>query len=207
MANDIISLANEIAAEKENIRQAINTAGVDCPEDTPLKDYAGKISSIQNRIDEAGTDICYAETKSGTQKFIIIHNHIDWSLAYGVCSDKWRLEEDILWAYSTIRPATEDEKQQLFDALAKEGKRWNAEKKVVEDIPKPYEFKKGEPVLVRKYGDEVWKLAAFSERHGDPIDSYEVRNERGTHYCFRYCIPYNERTMHLLGSTEDYKEE
>ena len=64
MANDIISLANEIAAEKENIRQAINTAGVDCPEDTPLKDYAGKISSIQNRIDEAGTDIFYKDTDS-----------------------------------------------------------------------------------------------------------------------------------------------
>lgn len=64
MANDIISLANEIATEKENIRQAINTAGVDCPEDTPLKEYAGKISSIQNRIDEVGTDIFYKDTDS-----------------------------------------------------------------------------------------------------------------------------------------------
>ncbi len=62
MANDIISLANEIATEKENIRQAINTAGVDCPADTPFKDYAGKISSIQNRIDKVGTDIFYKDT-------------------------------------------------------------------------------------------------------------------------------------------------
>ncbi len=23
----------------------------------------------------------------------------------------------------------------------------------------------------------------------------------------KQCIPYNERTMHLLGTTEDYKEE
>lgn len=61
---DVITLANEIATEKENIRQAINTAGVDCPSDTPLKDYAGKISSIQNRIDEAGTDIFYKDTDS-----------------------------------------------------------------------------------------------------------------------------------------------
>lgn len=22
-----------------------------------------------------------------------------------------------------------------------------------------------------------------------------------------YCLPYNERTMHLLGTTEDYREE
>lgn len=33
-----------------------------------------------------------------------------------------------------LRPATEAEKQQLFDALAEQNKRWNAEKKVVEDV-------------------------------------------------------------------------
>ena len=33
-----------------------------------------------------------------------------------------------------IRPATDKEKQQLFDALAEQNKRWNAEKKVVEDV-------------------------------------------------------------------------
>ena len=32
------------------------------------------------------------------------------------------------------RPATEAEKQSLFDALAKQGKRWNAEKKCIEDL-------------------------------------------------------------------------
>lgn len=35
----------------------------------------------------------------------------------------------------TFRFATGEEKQQLFDALAKEGKRWNAEEKCIEDIP------------------------------------------------------------------------
>jgi hypothetical protein len=34
----------------------------------------------------------------------------------------------------TARPATESEKQQLLDALAKEGLTWNAEKKVVEKL-------------------------------------------------------------------------
>ena len=148
-------------------------------------------------------DICYAETKSGTQKFIIIHNHIDWSLAYGVCSDKWRLEEDILWAYSTIRPATEDEKQQLFDALAKEGKRWNAEKKVVEDIPKPYEFRKGEPVLVRN--DSIpWACRVYVETE----NGFYATTSMGTDRAFyRHCIPYNEKTEHLLGTNDDYEEE
>ena len=34
------------------------------------------------------------------------------------------------------RPATEAEKQRLFDALAKYGKRWDAEKKCIEDLPR-----------------------------------------------------------------------
>lgn len=41
------------------------------------------------------------------------------------------------WGYTCdYRPATEAEKQRLFDALAKEGKQWNAEKKCIEDLPR-----------------------------------------------------------------------
>lgn len=39
-------------------------------------------------------------------------------------------------AQKTLRPATEEEKRELLDALAKEGKRWNAEKKCIEDLPR-----------------------------------------------------------------------
>lgn len=102
-----------------------------------------------------------------------------------------------------VRPATDEEKQLLFDAMAKAGKRWNAEKKVVEDIPEPYEFKKGEPVLVRNHDYELWSLFAYHEQAGD---KHIVKT------CFQtvlqsQCIPYNEKTMHLLGTSEDYKEE
>ena len=40
------------------------------------------------------------------------------------------------WTTSNLRPATEEEKRRLFDALAREGKRWNAETKRVEDLPR-----------------------------------------------------------------------
>lgn len=39
-----------------------------------------------------------------------------------------------IFAMNIIRPATKEEKQRLFDALAEQNKRWNAEKKVVEDV-------------------------------------------------------------------------
>ena len=44
--------------------------------------------------------------------------------------------DEIHFMYDKIASATEAEKQRLFDALAKEGKRWNAEKKQIEDLPR-----------------------------------------------------------------------
>lgn len=41
------------------------------------------------------------------------------------------------WGYTdNYHPATDAEKRRLFDALAKQGKRWNAEKKCIEDLPR-----------------------------------------------------------------------
>ena len=52
-------------------------------------------------------------------------------------------------SYSPIRRrATEEEKQTRLDALAKEGKRWNEEKKCIEDIPNR-KFKKGDKVRIK----------------------------------------------------------
>ena len=44
--------------------------------------------------------------------------------------------DEIHFMYDEIASATEAEKQRLFDALAKQGKRWNAEKKCIEDLPR-----------------------------------------------------------------------
>jgi uncharacterized protein YodC (DUF2158 family) len=46
------------------------------------------------------------------------------------------------------RHATEEEKQKLLDALAKKEKKWNAEKKCIEDIP-VRKFKKGDKVRIK----------------------------------------------------------
>lgn len=44
--------------------------------------------------------------------------------------------DDHCTAQEFLRPATEAEKQRLFDALAEQGKRWNTEKKCIEDLPR-----------------------------------------------------------------------
>ena len=108
-----------------------------------------------------------------------------------------------VFAMNIIRPATYDETQRLFDAMEKDGKRWNAEKKAVEDIPKPYEFRKGEPVLVRN--DSIpWACRVYVETE----NGFYATTSAGTDRAFyRHCIPYNEKTMHLLGTNDDYEEE
>lgn len=50
----------------------------------------------------------------------------------------------------TFRYATEEEKQILIDAMKKDSKRWNAEKKCVEDIPPVRKFKKGDKVRTKE---------------------------------------------------------
>lgn len=268
-----------------------------------LTDVEEQIIEGEKTYEPQDGDICFAETDTRVQKFIIIYNDNSYSLAdlYGA---GWALKEAALWAYSYIRPATDEEKQLLFDALAKEGKRWNAEKKCIEDnpvesnaeevaaqpdvqelireelkdytpkgdikgfpreviskmlerqyeqtgkvdatvfegcsiaakheggfdwsktkedlpfwegviskrkfsvffnkYPNLHEFKKGEPVLVRNNRKMKWRLMAFTEVIEDCYYHYWAENG-DLRNMFRQCIPYNDRTMHLLGTAEDYK--
>lgn len=101
-----------------------------------------------------------------------------------------------------MRTATEEQKQQLFDELEKAGKRWNPDTKQIEDVKKKHEFKPFEPVLVRDEPDDCWQANLFS-----------CMNNKESEYQFacvseawKYCIPYNEKTMHLLGTNDDYEE-
>ena len=98
------------------------------------------------------------------------------------------------------RLATDLEKQQLFSALEKEGKRWNPDTKQIEDLPKKCEFKTFDKVLVRDTYDSKWRIDFFS--YYDENSSYPYRCLRTS---WAYCMPYNEETKHLLGTTDDWK--
>lgn len=96
------------------------------------------------------------------------------------------------------RFATEEEKQQLFDALAKEGKAWDAEKKQIVDLKPKVELKPFDNVLVRHQKTEEWRANIFS--HTDKTDEYldyVCVNGR-----WEFCIPY-EGNESLLGTTKD----
>lgn len=74
----------------------------------------------------------------------------------------------------------------------------------VRDIQKSCDFKRGEPVLIRDYGGD-WKIKAFTKMQ-DGYCKYGATTDGLDECGYRQCIPYNERTMHLLGTSEDYKE-
>lgn len=98
-----------------------------------------------------------------------------------------------------LRYATKEEKQQLFDALEKEGKRWDSEKKQIVDLkPKFDELKPFDNVLVRHQKTEEWRANIFS--HTDKTDEYldyVCVNGR-----WEFCIPY-EGNESLLGTTNN----
>ena len=96
------------------------------------------------------------------------------------------------------RFATEEEKKQLFSALEKEGKRWDSDKKAIVDLKPKVELKPFDKVLVRDFGSQAWQVSLFSYKDSD---SYYCCNGCG----WNQCIPYNEKTAHLLGTTGEWK--
>ena len=98
-----------------------------------------------------------------------------------------------------LRLATEEEKQRLFAALDKEGKRWNAENKQIEDLPKKCEFKPFDKVLARNSDAATW-IATLFGFYDRVFEGYVCIGD-----VFEQCIPYNDETKHLLGTTDEWK--
>lgn len=115
----------------------------------------------------------------------VSNNHISFNIV-----DKAIRDRD-------IHLATEEEKQQLFDALAKEGKRWDAEKKQIVDLKPKCKFKPFDKVLGRNEKDGVWEAELFS--HYREESQYPFRC---IGFARKYCIPY-EGNEYLLGTTKD----
>lgn len=118
-----------------------------------------KITDIQSTISENGTvatiTMCMEEEyvpKNGDfirivgniQDYIAIYkvssyvnqrqNKLSFHALLGKTSDKLVIND---WIFSRgVFPATTDEIRKLEEALAEKGKRWNAEKKCIEDLPR-----------------------------------------------------------------------
>lgn len=105
----------------------------------------------------------------------------------------------------SCRAACRHEVLEINQALRDHHLQWNAEKKCVEPVPekneKPAAQFKLEPfdkVLVRDGDDDTWTGDFFISK--DEVALYECVSTR---WC--QCIPYNDDTKHLLGTSKPYK--
>lgn len=119
--------------------------------------------------------------------------------AFYNADDKYTLDEyGNTKVHYSLRLATDSEKQQLFDALSKKGKRWDAEKKAIVDLKPKIELKPFDKVLVRDSESDKWRANLFGYIDKDEYYHCVYAN-------WAYCIPYigNES---LLGTTKDVED-
>lgn len=179
--------------------------------DSEERGYAFRLNGENNRytlkieeeVFEDGDIIAFGGMRNmniGILKTLSVHynqsTHYDYAdLHYNVILTTSSVVE---YVSDNMRLATEEEKQKLFYALAKEGKRWNPEKKCIEKLPrKTSEFKPFDKVLVRDKDDEEWRKEIFSNYdktvNGDPFYRCLVA-------AWEQCIPY-EGNESLLGTS------
>ena len=99
-----------------------------------------------------------------------------------------------------IRIATDSEKKQLFEALAKENKAWDAEKKAIVDLKPKWNPKPFDKVITRVGVNSIWTANIFShvDQHGKYVTIDCISG-------YTYCLPYNEETAKLIGTTNNWE--
>lgn len=99
-----------------------------------------------------------------------------------------------------IHCATEEEKHQLFNALAKQGKTWDTEKKQIMNIKKEHQFKPFDKIVVYADLADVWTCEIFSHYSKDYQGNKTIVCLGGVEYY--KALPFNEETAELLGTTK-----
>ena len=100
-----------------------------------------------------------------------------------------------------LQPATKEQRNLLLQKIKEAGYEWNVESKSLEEKFDPKVLKPFDKVIVRSNNGE-WECAIFSH-----IKDYGGDYQYDCCYMiYRYCIPYNDETKHLVGTTEDAPE-
>ena len=170
----------------------------------PCEFKDGDILSYQNKCLNNRTIYIY--------RYHEIYNTTYYVALSGNTYSIFRIDNEGKWALNgyneTVRFATEEEKQKLFKAIKDNGYKWNAETKTLEKLVKPKfdpkTLKPFDKVLVRY--DSVkgqWRCTLFSHIIENEKIPYRFVTSSNT---YEYCIPYNEDTKHLVGTSDEAPE-
>lgn len=107
--------------------------------------------------------------------------------------------------FCTARPSTDEEKQQLFDALEKEGKAWDAEKKQIVDLKPKCEFKPFDRCIwkIRNCEGSIWQASfvSYVDEYGATPMGVSIDEDLVN----LIILPYNDQTKLLVGTTDEWK--
>ena len=93
-------------------------------------------------------------------KYLFIEDYVSLDSVEGLL-----LDSNYTDAATDVRYATEEEKQKLFDALAKGGKDWDAEKKAVVEL-------KWKPKIGDKYNYPIYNITDDGMHYGSATTTY-----------------------------------
>lgn len=157
-------------------------------------------------------DILYITDRIVSCNFIIIYKNQEGDRIYRYAT----LPEDNLVIMTkrgflsdngglSKRYATEEEKQQLFEALAKEGKAWDAEKKQIVDLKPKCEFKPFDRCIwkIRNCEGSVWQASFVS--YVDEYGATPMGMSIDEDLVNLIILPYNEETKLLVGTTDEWE--
>ena len=135
---------------------------------------------------------------------------IDYSskkLEYYVLNDMniLKFEDWLSFEDKLIQPITETQQIILFDALAKAGKAWDAEKKQVVDLKPKCEFKPFDRCIwkIRNCEGSIWQASfvSYVDEHGATPMGISIDEDLVN----LIILPYNDQTKLLVGTTDEWE--
>lgn len=101
--------------------------------------------------------------------------------------------------------STEEEKQQLFDALTKKGKAWDAEKKQIVDLKPKCELKPFDRCIwkIRNCEGSIWRASfvSYVDEYGATPMDVSIDEDLVN----LIILPYNDQTKLLVGTTDEWE--
>ena len=128
-------------------------------------------------------------------------------LEYYVLNDMSTLkfEDWLSFEDKHIQPITETQQIILFDALAKKGKAWDAEKKQIVDLKPKCEFKPFDRCIwkIRNCEGSIWQASfvSYVDKYGATPMGMSIDEDLVN----LIILPYNDQTKLLLGTTDEWK--
>lgn len=110
-------------------------------------------------------------------------------------------KEEICYTNCFVKASDEEIATFIANAEKHYNGKYNPETLQVEPVKPECSFKPFDKVLVRATKDYVWYASYFSHYRWNEDCPYACIDGS-----YRYCIPYNEHTAHLLGTTDPYTE-